>query len=361
MAQNKKHISIVQAFDDGYACSALITALSVMDHLDKSYAATFYFIAKDISPDNTAFMAAQLQPFPAKIVWIDPSPCEKMIAEMMGQKKNYAVPSYTTAYRLFLEMLLPKACDKVLYLDSDTLVVDDLSSLWNTILDKPLAAVADEYAFKHCLVNETPFKAEDALALKEDTTFFNSGMMLIDLKWWRAEKIQEQCLYYSDRYKAYLHFMDQDMLNIVFLNNWQAVHPKYNLFQHSCESYIDYFYFNPLSMLREAEQQPVIIHYTCNNPWSRNIGLIGLKSFLRYRKYMKRIGWKAAPWSLVSWAYYYTRNHITAELFVVLRRWQWHRKIYWKLLYKLPLKMLVFPPATIGAVIRSVRWLKERS
>jgi lipopolysaccharide biosynthesis glycosyltransferase len=95
--------------------------------------------------------------------------------------------------------------DRLLYLDGDVLVRRDLSGLWNTDLRGAFLAAAPD------------FKVEDRrlpqrLGFAHDT-YFNSGVMLLDLVRWRQEGV-------GDRLAAYkLHganfFMDQDAFNAV--------------------------------------------------------------------------------------------------------------------------------------------------
>ena len=54
--------------------------------------------------------------------------------------------SFATYYRLYLTEILPADIDKVIYLDSDILVVDKLVKLWNTSVENyAIAAVPDSY------------------------------------------------------------------------------------------------------------------------------------------------------------------------------------------------------------------------
>ena len=84
--------------------------------------------------------------------------------------------SIAVYYRLLAPRLLPDTIEKVLYLDSDLIVRKSLAPLWNTdIADRPLAAVPD-------YIGGT---AGRDLGLPDGTKYFNSGVLLMNLQYWR--------------------------------------------------------------------------------------------------------------------------------------------------------------------------------
>jgi lipopolysaccharide biosynthesis glycosyltransferase len=114
--------------------------------------------------------------------------------------------------------LLPQY-DKVLYLDGDILVQKDLTDLYNTdlkntfvgaVLDK-ISIVAREYC--------------DKLGIKK---YFNSGVMLLNAKKLRNEKIKEKLYNIKEIYPEY-SYQDQDVLNVVFEQNVTWLPLAYNL------------------------------------------------------------------------------------------------------------------------------------
>lgn len=108
--------------------------------------------------------------------------------------------------------------DKILYLDSDILVLNDLSELYNTDLNNKYAGVVKDMAGT---------VAEGHAKRLNHQDYFNSGMMLLNLEKMRQDNIAERLLDYK-LYKDAGHFMDQDCLNYVFQENVIYLSPIYN-------------------------------------------------------------------------------------------------------------------------------------
>ena len=108
--------------------------------------------------------------------------------------------------------------DKILYLDGDMLFFDDLYDLYNTNIENKYAAVVADMKAMLCGAHHTK------LGLKK---YFNSGMMLLNLKKMRQDNITDKLLY-AKQHDEYKHFMDQDALNKVFDENLVYVSLKYN-------------------------------------------------------------------------------------------------------------------------------------
>lgn len=113
----------------------------------------------------------------------------------------------TAAYvRLFLSDILPASVDKVLYLDADLVVCADLLPLWETdVTGYALAAVPDPLSRDHAGIGVT-----------ERRRYFNSGVMLINLRHWREHAAIDQFAHCIAGHAGRLRYFDQDVLNICF-------------------------------------------------------------------------------------------------------------------------------------------------
>ena len=108
--------------------------------------------------------------------------------------------------------------DKMLYLDCDMLILKDLKELYSIDLKNKYAAVVKDMA--------GTLEEGHAKRLKHKD-YFNSGMMLLNLKKMREDNLSEKLLDYK-LHKDIKHFMDQDSLNYVFKENVLYVSPIYN-------------------------------------------------------------------------------------------------------------------------------------
>jgi lipopolysaccharide biosynthesis glycosyltransferase len=158
--------------------------------------------------------------------------------------------------RLFIPEKLP--FEKALYLDSDIVVNGSIRDLYLTELD-------DFYLAAVC---EPHFRRHAELEMSEDAHYFNSGVMLINLRKWRSDHIKERVIEFVRRKPEAIVLVDQCGTNSVVNGKWRAVHPKYNLvspFLAERHRYVDSF---PPGELNDAISQPIVIHFTGSaKPW----------------------------------------------------------------------------------------------
>lgn len=129
-------------------------------------------------------------------------------------------PNYNTQYsklsylRCYFSKVLDE--DKILYLDVDTLVVDNIQELWNADLqDNVLIAVHEPGEWNNHL-----------WTYGLDDTYINSGVLIMDLKKIRDEKLDDSMIYLLNH--NYYRFPDQDVINLVCRNRIKYVDNRYN-------------------------------------------------------------------------------------------------------------------------------------
>ena len=129
-------------------------------------------------------------------------------------------------YRLFAPRFLPDSLDKVVYMDVDVAVLSSLRELWETPVDDVfVAAAVDRFMPPRRLLK---------IGLDENAVYFNSGLLVMNLKKWREENITDELFKIADDFKNCLEFPDQDLLNVYAYRNgykllsdeWNA-HPKF--------------------------------------------------------------------------------------------------------------------------------------
>ena len=173
----------------------------------------------------------------------------------------YIDPRYTEAasMRLLLPELLPEL-DRVLYLDCDIIVRQDLARLWReTDLGHNYLAAIYEAAIEG--------QAERFRALGCDPArYFNSGFLLMNLKQMREEKVSERLL--EACRVPYLEFPDQDALNQVCLDRVLPLSPLYNSIRtFFIPKYKSDFIRQYGEGLWERVQREATIHYTGGKTW----------------------------------------------------------------------------------------------
>ena len=181
---------------------------------------------------------------------------------LKGRLKDvYIDPRYSEAasLRLLLPELLPEL-DRILYLDCDIVVRQDIARLWEEtrLGDNYLAAVY-EAAIEG--------QAERFRALGCDPArYFNSGFLMMNLAQMREEKVSERLL--EACRVPYLEFPDQDALNQVCQGRVLPLSPLYNSIRtFFIPKYKPDFVRQYGEGLWEQVQKEATIHYTGGKPW----------------------------------------------------------------------------------------------
>lgn len=169
-----------------------------------------------------------------------------------------------TFARMILTKLLPKSVDRVLSLDSDTLVLDNIVDMYNTDFENN----------SMCGVYDCLGKAMQEGVLKKGPSlkYCNAGMYLINLDKWRKigvdrlfiDKISE-----SQNKGVIYYFLEQDIMNLLFENDLKLLAPQYNLLTS-----IYLFNYQELMRIKKpvtyytekeivyAKEHPAIVHAT---------------------------------------------------------------------------------------------------
>lgn len=173
----------------------------------------------------------------------------------------YIDPRYTEAasFRLLLPELLPEY-DKILYLDCDIIVRQDVGKLYReTDLGENWMGVVFEAPIEQ--------QAERFRALGCDPTrYFNSGFLLMNLAQMRKDGVTEKLL--EACRVPYLEFPDQDALNQVCQGHVLPLSPLYDSIRtFFILKYKPDFVRQYSEELWDAVQREGTIHYTGGKPW----------------------------------------------------------------------------------------------
>lgn len=173
------------------------------------------------------------------------------------------IQSMAAYYRLYASKVLPHSVKKIIYLDGDIIVRDSLSQLWETDMGKeiPIAGVPD--------AENSTVGHYNRLRYPMELGYFNSGVLLINLDYWREHNVLEDFLRIISEKRPVLRCHDQDVLNYLFRENKLMLPVKYNM--QNCFLYRRDLVPLPWTLneqIAEGQQQPAIIHFvTTPKPW----------------------------------------------------------------------------------------------
>lgn len=196
-------------------------------------------------------------------------------------RKNDRV-SIATYFRILMPVILPESIHKILYLDCDILVLKSLDELWKINIDNHSAGVVTDQQGQD-------IRKYNNLEYDMALGYFNAGVMLINLDYWRVNHITEEVLEYIDNNPEKLKLRDQDALNYVLKETKLELPLRFNVQE-------EFYWRDPLlarkywAEMYEAVEDPVILHYNgAIKPW--HVECFHPKKLL-YQKYKSLSPWK---------------------------------------------------------------------
>jgi len=285
-------MDIVIAIDRNYITQCIVLVYSIIS-ANRNTVLDFYVLSEGLSEKDRQFIESHFNNTSFHFIQVD----LKLIKPADFSSSEYlTVASY---YRLLIPVLLPENIKKVLYLDCDILVMGSLSELWETDISSYSTAVTID-------AGSNDIRHFNRLNISTDFDYFNAGMLLINLEYWRENEIQRKTLKFIEENPKACKQHDQDALNKILLGTVKYVSVKYNFIER-------YFLLNTgrllvkpefLKDIEDSVLNIIILHYAgSEKPWHnecvhpyKNLWLLfykkifgsELKKFSRY-KGIKRI------------------------------------------------------------------------
>lgn len=263
-----KVINICFSTDDRFAELCTVAMISIAIHTRKENFLQFYIIDNGILLLTKKRMIESLKQYNAAIIFLNGVNIEKVL----GTKIYSGEWPIDVIKRLFICKLVPQSIDKILYLDSDILVRNSLDNLYSINIDNYYAA-----AVRDCISDNV----KKNIGISKCDEYFNSGIILINLKKWRKNNIEEEFLSFLQQHLGKLQYIDQDIFNGVLTDKVKVLHPKYNvmtaMFNYSREDlmfYHDCSIYHSKEEFDEALNDPIIVHFSSDllsvRPWYKN-------------------------------------------------------------------------------------------
>lgn len=228
-SDKKDKIHIVMPLDVNYIRGTVAAILSILQHSTCPENVVFHFLSLNLEPEIRSLIKSTFPYLTFTIYRFDANRVQgkisKSIRQALDQPLNYA--------RIYLYDILPVDIERVIYLDSDIIVVDDISKLWGVEMeDKVLAAPEYCHANFTAYFTDTFWSDVDLSRTFEGRKpcYFNTGVMVVDVDKWRkggyTQKVEEWMLIQKQR-KIY-HLGSLPPILLVFAGKNKPVDHRWN-------------------------------------------------------------------------------------------------------------------------------------
>ena len=221
MEKYQEIIPVFFAVDDKYVPFLAVTLQSLVNNASQEN----YYVIKVLYTNMSEESKEKISKYTREninIEYVDLNYYIEKIKEKLYTRDYF---SMTTYFRLFISNLYPQY-NKAIYLDCDIVLLKDIAELYNIdIGDNLLGAVPDDIIQKNEVFQEYVEKVVGVASYK---TYFNAGMLVMNLDELRKFQFQEKFLYLLENIKFSV-VQDQDYLNRICKGRVKLIETAWNL------------------------------------------------------------------------------------------------------------------------------------
>ncbi len=208
--KNSKIIPVFFTIDDNFAPFLSVAVKSLLDNASHEYFYNIHIVNNGLSAENKEKILS-LETDYSKIIFNNMDERLKAITDKKGTRLREDYFSLAIFFRIFIPDCF-KEYDKALYIDSDTLVTDDISKLYNTDLEgNYIGGCVDTSCFP---VKDITNYFTNGVGV-DYREYINSGVILFDMKTLRDKKFAEKFLYLFNKYNFGNVDPDQSYINAI--------------------------------------------------------------------------------------------------------------------------------------------------
>jgi lipopolysaccharide biosynthesis glycosyltransferase len=246
MEKYKEVIPIFFAVDDGYIPFLAVTLQSIVEKSKEEY----YYVVKILYTNISEENKEKINKYKRENIEIEFVNLNYYIEKVKDKLYTRDYFSMTTYFRLFISNLYPQY-NKAIYLDSDIVLLTDVAELYmQDIGDNLVGAVADDIIQQNEVFQEYVEKVVGVASYK---TYFNAGMLIMNLDELRKTDFQGKFLYLLETVK-YSVVQDQDYLNRICKGRVKLLDKSWNVMPNATKD------------INEADIK--LIHYNYQyKPW----------------------------------------------------------------------------------------------
>lgn len=274
------HINIGMSTDDNFAVPAAVTISSLATHLGDDVSATVHIIGYDLQEKYAALLTGLPRRHSRVVVRLIERSSDEFVDLPISSPGHNRITRATYG-RLVLPDVVPANVERLLYLDADILVRRDVAELFAVELGgNVLAARHDPVVpeFDH----PGGVQAWRAIEVDGKTAYFNAGVLVIDLKRWRAEDWGTRVRDYLVKHCDNIMLFDQEALNAVIRGRFTRIDGRWNA--------IEYRRAGDITTPPDRMEHAYIVHFLGDTkPWDAAAAERPGAGHAEYREYAERL------------------------------------------------------------------------
>ena len=216
---HKSVIPIFFACDNQFVKYTVVSLYSIMCNASTKYNYKIHILHMDIGSELQEKIRSMSNER-VEICFVEVKEYLDAISERLPIRDYY---SKTTYYRMFIAEMFPEY-EKAIYIDSDTIVLGDISELYHKELGENYVAAAHEQVM---LQEDTYGQYVEKVLGIERNNYFNAGILLINCNAFRENKILEKFIALLDVY-TFVVTQDEDYLNLLCHNKVLWLEQQWN-------------------------------------------------------------------------------------------------------------------------------------
>ncbi|PWA62106.1 nucleotide-diphospho-sugar transferases superfamily protein [Artemisia annua] len=229
-------IHVAMTIDLEYLRGSIAAVHSVLRHASCPENVFFHFIAAEFDPasprDLTRLVRSVFTSLSFKVYIFR----EDSVINLISSSIRVALENPLNYARNYLGDILDPLVNRVIYLDSDVILVDDIHKLWNITLQKNRVIGAPEY----CHTNFTKYFTDNFWSdpvmsrvfgsRRARPCYFNTGVMVMDMVKWRKGNYRKRIENWMEvqRKKRIYELGSLPPFLLVFGGNIEPIHHRWN-------------------------------------------------------------------------------------------------------------------------------------
>lgn len=269
-------MNIAYSCDNYYVEQTGISIISVCENNKNIDDLVFYLISKDISNDNIACLDAICRGYDRELIVID-------FKDIAYDLDITAVGRHIATIYSKVYFSRIKGLDKIIYLDSDTIVTGSLKKLWDINLDGYYLGAVETFA-------KTSIRKQ--LGLPVAAPFFNDGMVIENVAFCRENDLVGQMNKVIFDFDGAPPTLSEGALNKICYGKTLFISPRWNMMAgllffglKDIDYLVGRLHYKKQD-LYDSLMNPVVIHYLTafyNRPWFKSCSHPYKKEYYYYK------------------------------------------------------------------------------